>query len=104
LLTHPPLQAAFERQQEEIDALHRAQERAEARVSFIHSELKDSEQELVILGEWGMGHTCRQRREIREERDRALVHHDYNFQQYPLSIARHLTPSFIPHHSSPHLL
>ena len=45
------LQAAFERQQEEIDALHRAQERAEARVSFIHSELKDSEQELVILGE-----------------------------------------------------
>ena len=41
--------AAFERQQEEIDALHRAQERAEARVSFIHAELKDSEQELVVL-------------------------------------------------------
>ena len=40
---------AFERQQEEIDALHRAQERAEARVSHIHSELKDSEKELVIL-------------------------------------------------------
>ncbi|CAM9255759.1 unnamed protein product, partial [Ectocarpus fasciculatus] len=40
---------AFERQQEEIDALHRAQERAEARVSHIHSELKDSEKELVVL-------------------------------------------------------
>jgi hypothetical protein len=40
---------AFERQQEEIDALHRAQERAEARVSHIHAELKDSEKELVIL-------------------------------------------------------
>lgn len=39
----------FERQQEEIDALHRAQERAEARVSHIHSELKESEKELVIL-------------------------------------------------------
>lgn len=40
---------AFERQQEEIDALHRAQERAEARVSHIHAELKDSEKELVVL-------------------------------------------------------
>jgi pimeloyl-ACP methyl ester carboxylesterase len=40
---------AFERQQEEIDALHRAQERAEARISHIHAELKDSEKELVIL-------------------------------------------------------
>lgn len=40
---------AFERQQEEIDALHRAQERAEARVSHIHSELKDSEKELIVL-------------------------------------------------------
>eukprot|EP00981_Chlorochromonas_danica_P008761 scaffold2312_cov165-Ochromonas_danica.AAC.1 len=40
---------AFERQQEEIDALHRAQERAEARISHIHAELKDSEKELVVL-------------------------------------------------------
>lgn len=40
---------AFERQQEEIDALHRAQERAEARVSHIHAELTDSEQELLVL-------------------------------------------------------
>jgi len=40
---------AFERQQEEIDALHRAQERTEARVSHIHAELKESEQELSIL-------------------------------------------------------
>lgn len=40
---------AFERQQEEIDALHRAQERAEARVSHIHAELKDSEKELIVL-------------------------------------------------------
>jgi hypothetical protein len=40
---------AFERQQEEIDALHRAQERAEARISLIHNELKESEKELVVL-------------------------------------------------------
>jgi hypothetical protein len=40
---------AFERQQEEIDALHRAQEKAEARVSRIHADLKDSEKELQIL-------------------------------------------------------
>jgi hypothetical protein len=40
---------AFERQQEEIDALHRAQERAEARISLIHTELKESEKELVVL-------------------------------------------------------
>jgi pimeloyl-ACP methyl ester carboxylesterase len=40
---------AFEKQQEEIDALHRAQERAEARVSHIHAELKDSEKELSVL-------------------------------------------------------
>ena len=40
---------AFERQQEEIDALHRAQERAEARVSHIHSEMKDAEKELSVL-------------------------------------------------------
>ena len=40
---------AFERQQEEIDSLHRAQEKAEARVSHIHVELKESERELGIL-------------------------------------------------------
>lgn len=40
---------AFERQQEEIDALHRAQERAEARVSHIHAEMKDAEKELSVL-------------------------------------------------------
>ena len=40
---------AFERQQEEIDALHRAQERAEARVSHIHADLKESEKELLVL-------------------------------------------------------
>ncbi|GMH68402.1 hypothetical protein TrRE_jg2915, partial [Triparma retinervis] len=40
---------AFERQGEEIDALHRAQEKAEARVSHIHSELRESEKELGIL-------------------------------------------------------
>jgi len=33
---------AFERQQEEIDALHRAQQSAEARISHIHAELKVS--------------------------------------------------------------
>ena len=40
---------AFERQQEEIDALHRAQEQAETRVSQIHAGLVDSEKELAIL-------------------------------------------------------
>jgi pimeloyl-ACP methyl ester carboxylesterase len=40
---------AFERQQEEIDALHRAQEQAETRVSQIHAGLVDSERELAIL-------------------------------------------------------
>jgi hypothetical protein len=40
---------AFERQQEEIDALHRAQERAEARVSHIHAEMQDAEKELSVL-------------------------------------------------------
>ena len=63
--------AAFERQQEEIDALHRAQERAEARVSFIHTELKDSEQELVVL-----------ERELQEidqiERDLITLTHERN--------------------------
>lgn len=41
--------AAFERQQEEIDALHRAQEKAESRVSNIHADLKESEKELAVL-------------------------------------------------------
>lgn len=40
---------AFERQQNEIDALHRAQEAVERHVSTIHSELQDSEKELAIL-------------------------------------------------------
>ena len=40
---------AFERQEEEIDAPYRAQEKAEARVSHIHSELKESESELLVL-------------------------------------------------------
>eukprot|EP01041_Mallomonas_annulata_P003889 gene3889-7762_t len=40
---------AFERQQEEIDALHRAQEKAEARVSHIYADLKESEKELSVL-------------------------------------------------------
>jgi len=60
---------AFERQQEEIDALHRAQERAEARVSHIHAELKESEKELVIL-----------ERELQEidqiEKDLAIMTHE----------------------------
>ena len=40
---------AFATQQEEINALHRAQERAEARVSEIHDGLKESEEELRVL-------------------------------------------------------
>jgi hypothetical protein len=40
---------AFERQQAEIDALHRAQERAESRISVIHNDLKESERELAVL-------------------------------------------------------
>ncbi|KAF1332103.1 Acyl-coa-binding domain-containing protein 2, partial [Globisporangium splendens] len=40
---------AFERQQNEIDALHRAQEAVERQVSTIHSELQESEQELAVL-------------------------------------------------------
>lgn len=40
---------AFERQQEELDAIHRAQERAEARVSHIHADLRESEKELIVL-------------------------------------------------------
>lgn len=40
---------AFERQQSEIDALHRAQEAVERQVSTIHSELQESEKELAVL-------------------------------------------------------
>eukprot|EP00566_Odontella_aurita_P000474 CAMPEP_0113557852 /NCGR_PEP_ID=MMETSP0015_2-20120614/18022_1 /TAXON_ID=2838 /ORGANISM="Odontella" /LENGTH=888 /DNA_ID=CAMNT_0000459325 /DNA_START=125 /DNA_END=2788 /DNA_ORIENTATION=+ /assembly_acc=CAM_ASM_000160 len=40
---------AFELQREEIDTLHRAQEKAETRVSQIFNELKDSEKELMYL-------------------------------------------------------
>ncbi|CAM9236976.1 unnamed protein product [Choristocarpus tenellus] len=39
----------FERQQGEIAALHRAQEKAEARISSIHHQLKMSESELGVL-------------------------------------------------------
>jgi myosin heavy subunit len=62
---------AFERQQEEIDALHRAQERAESRISHIHAELKESEKELVVL-----------ERELQEidqiERDLNILTHERN--------------------------
>jgi len=40
---------AFEQQEEEIQALHRAQEKAEGRVSHIHKELKENEKELLVL-------------------------------------------------------
>jgi hypothetical protein len=40
---------AFQRQQEELDSIHRAQERAEARVSHIHADLRESEKELLVL-------------------------------------------------------
>lgn len=40
---------AFERQQSEIDALHRAQEAVERQVSSIHCELQESEKELAVL-------------------------------------------------------
>ncbi|RLN51939.1 hypothetical protein BBJ29_002930 [Phytophthora kernoviae] len=40
---------AFERQQSELDALHRAQEAAEHQVSTVHSELREAEKELAIL-------------------------------------------------------
>jgi hypothetical protein len=63
--------AAFERQQEEIDALHRAQERAESRISHIHTELKESEKELIVL-----------ERELQEidqiERDLQILTHERN--------------------------
>ncbi|KAJ0404201.1 hypothetical protein P43SY_002044 [Pythium insidiosum] len=40
---------AFERQQSELDALHRAQETVERQVSSIHAELQESEKELAVL-------------------------------------------------------
>ncbi|KAG7402112.1 hypothetical protein PHYBOEH_005675 [Phytophthora boehmeriae] len=40
---------AFERQQSELDALHRAQEAAERQVSTVHNELREAEKELAIL-------------------------------------------------------
>ena len=39
----------MERQQEEIDLLHRAQEKAESRASMICQEMKDSEKQLRLL-------------------------------------------------------
>jgi hypothetical protein len=41
--------ADFERQQKEIDALHRAQESAEKKVSDIHASLRESQKELAVL-------------------------------------------------------
>ncbi|OQR92874.1 hypothetical protein ACHHYP_03147 [Achlya hypogyna] len=41
--------AEFERQQKEIDALHRAQESAERKVSEIHASLSDAQKELAVL-------------------------------------------------------
>ncbi|KAG1700266.1 hypothetical protein DVH05_012071 [Phytophthora capsici] len=40
---------AFERQQSELDALHRAQEAAERQVSAVHTELREAEKELEVL-------------------------------------------------------
>jgi hypothetical protein len=40
---------AVERQQHEMDALHRAQEQVESQVSSVHAELQASEQELAVL-------------------------------------------------------
>ncbi|OWZ24204.1 hypothetical protein PHMEG_000816 [Phytophthora megakarya] len=40
---------AFERQQNELDALHRAQEAAERQVSAVHNELREAEKELAVL-------------------------------------------------------
>ncbi|POM57554.1 Hypothetical protein PHPALM_37914 [Phytophthora palmivora] len=40
---------AFERQQNELDALHRAQEAAERQVSAVHHELREAEKELAVL-------------------------------------------------------
>ncbi|KAK1947931.1 Acyl-CoA-binding domain-containing protein 2 [Phytophthora citrophthora] len=40
---------AFERQQSELDALHRVQEAAERQVSAVHTELREAEKELEVL-------------------------------------------------------
>jgi len=39
----------FELQKNEIDALHKAQEKAEGRVSYIHAQLSDAENEISVL-------------------------------------------------------
>ncbi|OQR96180.1 hypothetical protein THRCLA_07364, partial [Thraustotheca clavata] len=41
--------AEFERQQKEIDALHRSQESAELKISEIHASLSDAQKELAVL-------------------------------------------------------
>lgn len=50
-------QVAFVKQQGEIAALNRAQEKAEARVSSIHHQLTASESELSVL-EGEMAEVC----------------------------------------------
>lgn len=62
-------EAAYKRQQEEIEALHRAQEVAESRIARVRAELSESETELVSL-----------ERELQEidhiERDLQVLTHD----------------------------
>lgn len=62
---------AFERQREEIDVLHRAQEKAESRVSHIHAELRESEKELGVLERelQEIDHIERDLRELTHERE-----------------------------------
>lgn len=62
---------AFERQREEIDLLHRAQEKAESRVSHIHAELRESEKELGVLEQelQEIDHIERDLRELTHERE-----------------------------------
>ncbi|CAM9709187.1 unnamed protein product [Hapterophycus canaliculatus] len=64
-------QVAFMKQQGEIAALNRAQEKAEARVSSIHHQLKASESELSVLeGEMaGIDHIERELVQLTHERD-----------------------------------
>ena len=84
---------AFERQQEEIDALHRAQERAEARVSHIHAELKESEKELVIL-----------ERELQEidqiERDLQVMTHERDVLTSEIKDAAGMPRTALPGHET----
>ncbi|CAE7323801.1 unnamed protein product [Symbiodinium microadriaticum] len=84
---------AFERQQEEIDALHRAQERAEARVSHIHAELKESEKELVVL-----------ERELQEidqiERDLQIMTHERDVLTSEIKDAAGMPRSALPGHEN----